>query len=129
MELFGTIALIIVVFFIAFLIGAIGMARWKNSKTVQEPEKMPTRETVYAAHVVNTAAEIYCNYSESKIIRPGINNQTKKDRQGEALQEALNLVGAVYRYFDMVDADGDDKRPSISAKPPAKKRTINLNIN
>ncbi len=125
MEFFGTIALIIVVSVTAFLIGAVGMARWKNSKTIQEPEKMPTRETVYAAHVVNTAAEIYCNYSESKIIRPGINNQTKKDRQGEALQEALNLVGAAYRYFDMVDSEPKKINKGIGGEL----KKVNLNIN
>ena len=125
MEFLGTIALIIIVFFIAFLIGAIGMARWKNSRTVQESAKMPTRETVYAAHVVNTAAQIYCNFSESKIIRPGINNQTKKDRQGEALQEALNLVGAAYRYLDAVDAEPKKINKGIGGEL----KKVNLNIN
>ncbi len=124
MEFLGTIMLIIIVSVIFFLLGAIGMARWKNSRT-QEPEKMPTRETVYAAHVVNTAAEIYCNYSESKIIRPGINNQTKKDRQGEALQEALNLVGAAYRYFDMVDSEPKKINKGIGGEL----KKVNLNIN
>lgn len=110
MSIFGIISIIVTASIIFFAIGAVLMSRYINSKPEPQPAKMPTRETVYAAHVVNTAAQIYCNYSESKIIRPGQNNQSKKDRQGEALQEALNLVGAAYRYFDIIDSD-ETKKP------------------
>lgn len=110
MELLGTLALIIIVFIIAFLIGAAGMARYKK-QAPQSIEKTPTKYTLYSDHVVNTAARIYCNYSESKIIRPNASPKLKKDRYGEALQEALNLVGAAYNYFDLIDSD--PKKPDI----------------
>jgi hypothetical protein len=73
----------------------------------------PTRETLYADHVINTAAQIYCNYNESKIIRPGASTQPKKQRCGEALQEALNLVGAAYRYFDMKDMEDNNSKENF----------------
>ncbi len=110
MELLTTIISIIVFSVISFLIGAAGMSKWIRSKTVQPSiEKPPTRNSIYADHVINTATRIYCNYSESKIIRlGGTNPKPVIDRQGKALKEAFNLVNRAYAIFD--DLDKDEKQ-------------------
>ncbi len=91
---------------VAFFAGAIVMARYKDSNLGSPViEKIPTRETFYANQVINTAAKIYCNYNESKIIRIGEQIKSEEDRYYQALQESLKLVGSAYRYFDMMDSD------------------------
>jgi len=128
MEIFGIISFTVIASVVAFILGIIGMARYKSS--ISKPpviEKPPTRDTLYADHVIHAAAQIYCNYNESKIIRPGQQVQQKKDRYGEALQEALNLVGAAYRYFDLMDSE-----EKVKPKNPVKfqKMTVkNMKIN
>lgn len=121
----GTISLIIIIFIIAFLIGAAGMARYKRPN--QPIVKVPTKETLYSDHVIHVASRIYCNYNESKIIRLGAGPKLKKDRYGEALQEALNLVGAAYRYFDVLDSEEKvkPKMPGIVQKIDTKDIKIN----
>lgn len=114
MEIFGIISLIVIASIIAFSLGVIAMARYINSKP-EQIKKIPTRDTIYADHVINTAAQIYCNYNESKVIRLGQQQNQKKDRYGEALQESLNLVGAAYRYFDLTDSK------EIEPKKPVQK--------
>ena len=86
------------------------MSKWIRSKNVQQSiEKPPTRNSIYADHVINTATRIYCNYSESKIIRlGGTNPKPTIDRQGKALNEAFALVNRAYSVFD--DLDKDDKQ-------------------
>jgi hypothetical protein len=116
----GTIALIIIISIIAFVIGLAAMARYKQEKP-KPIEKTPTKYTLYADHIINAATQIYCNYNESKIIRPGSSPQLKKDRYGEALQEALNLVGAAYHYFDLMDSD---EKPAVQ-KPDLKNIKLN----
>jgi hypothetical protein len=71
-------------------------------------EKQPTRNSIYADHVINTAARIYCNYSESKIIRPGMQAQQKEQRYKEALSEAFTLVNKAYFVFDDLDKEGNE---------------------
>jgi len=128
MEILGMISFTVIVSVVAFLLGIIGMARYKSS-TSKPPviEKLSTKDTLYADRVINTAAMIYCNYNESKIIRPGQQVQQKKDRYGEALQEALNLVGAAYRYFDLMDSE-----ERVKPKSPVKFQEMtvkNMKIN
>ncbi len=106
----------ILIFIGSFVFGMTGMARYINSKNSPKPApKMPTRNTAYADNVISTATQIYCNYSDSRIIRPGSGAHTKKARYGEAIQEALNLVGAAYQYFDLIDSDHKTgtKKPSL----------------
>lgn len=117
MEILGTISFIVIISITGFSIGVIAMARYKNSSAKPVIKKTPTRDTIYADHVISTAAKIYCDYNESRIIRPGAQVQQKKDRYGEALQESLNLVGAAYRYFDLTDSQ-DKTEPK---KPVFKK--------
>lgn len=109
MELLTTIISIIIFSVIFFLIGAAGMSKWIRSKTVDQAsiEKPPTRNSIYADHVINTAARIYCNYNESKIIRLGEKHPREDSgRYGEALNEAFNLVNRAYAVFDKLDQDG-----------------------
>lgn len=105
----GTIALIIIIAIIFFMLGAAGMDGYKNKAAKPVIEQPPTKYTTYANQVINVAAMIYCNYNESKIIRPSGSAKPKQDRIGEALQESLNLVGAAYAYFDNVDSDNRGK--------------------
>lgn len=105
----GTIAFIIIIAIIFFMIGAAGMAGYKNKAAKPVIEQPPTKYTTYANQVINVAAMIYCNYNESKIIRPGATTKLKQDRIGEALQESLNLVGSAYAYFDDLDSDNRGK--------------------
>jgi hypothetical protein len=105
MSIFGIISAIVIVSIIVFLLGAMAMAKYLRSRNKTMIEKPRTIDTPYAIHVINTAAQIYCNYNESKIIRPGQQQKQKQERQGEALQEALNLVGAAYKYFDLTDSE------------------------
>ena len=108
MELLTTISSIILFSVIFLLIGAVGMSRWIRSKNVDRPPigKPPTRNSIYADHVINTAARIYCSYSKSKIIRLGEKHpMADKNRYGEALNEAFNLVNSAYAVFDNLDKD------------------------
>ena len=106
MSIFGIISLIIIVFVIAFLFGLAGMAKYKNVTSVRPSiEKIPTKDTLYAERVIYAAVKIYCNFNESKIIRLGQQIQQKKDRRGEAIQEALNLVDGACNYFDLKDSE------------------------
>ena len=122
MEILGIISFAVIVFVIAFIFGLVGMAKYKEL-TSKPPviKKIPTRDTLYADRVINTATMIYCNYNESKIIRPGQQVQQKKDRYGEALQESLNLVGAAYRYFDLTDSEA-----RVEPKNPVKFQKMDL---
>ena len=83
------------------------MSKWIRSKNVDRSpiEKPPTRNSIYADHVINTATHIYCNSNESKIIRLGVSAKPKNDRYGEALNEAFNLVNRAYSVFDKLDQD------------------------
>lgn len=126
MEIFGILAAFIIVSIIAFLIGAAGMAKYNRSRNKPQIEIPATRNTAYADHVISAAVQIYCNFNESKIIRPGASTQPKKDRYGEALQESLNLVGAAYQYFDIVDQDTSDQKKGVE---PHKRKAMNIKIN
>ena len=111
MDIFGIISLILIVFMIAFIIRAIGMARYKNQNT---PIKKPaTKDTIYGDRVINAAVTIYCNYGESKIFRPGIKTSPKNERIGQSIQDAINLVNATYKYFDLTDKEELKKKPDI----------------
>ena len=85
----------------------LGVKEWRKEKAENQPiEKPPTRNSIYADHVINTATRIYCNYSESKIIRlGGTNPKPEADRQGRALKDAFNLVNRAYAIFDNLDKD------------------------
>ena len=126
------IILVIAVFFVSFSVGAIGMAGYKNKeaeafKKLHPIEKPRTIDTLYADRVINTASMIYCNYNESKIIRPGHQDKEKKQRQGEAIQEALNLVRSIYNYFDILDNEKEEEKPKNT--PLVISRPNDLNIN
>lgn len=108
METLTLIISIIIFSVIFFLIGAAGMSKWIRSKNGDRSfiEKPPTRNSIYADHVINTAARIYCNFSKSKIIRLGETHpRPNNDRYGEALNEAFNLVNSAYAVFDKLDQD------------------------
>lgn len=102
----GTIAFIFIITVTSFTTGCALMAGYKNK---QKPviERPQTKHTTYADQVIATAAMIYCNYNESKILRPGGNAKLKTDRYGEALQDALNIVNSAYNYFDDLDKSQD----------------------
>lgn len=105
---------------IFFILGAIMFANWQNKKTMalreyyknlysKPEEKQPTRNSIYADHVINTASRVYCNFNESKIIRPGqAHLEDRKSRQDKALTEAFNLVNKAYAVFDNLDKEGDN---------------------
>jgi len=116
----------ILITLVSFVLGAIGMARYINRKP-RTIEKPATKDTIYASHVMNTAAMIYCNYSDSRIIRPGATRTHKQERYGEAIQEALNLVGSAYKYFDLVDSNEkvEPKKPAVIQKADVKDIKIN----
>lgn len=118
METLGIISFITIAVIASFLVGLVAMAKYINSKPKQI-EKPPTRNSIYADHVISTAAQIYCNYNESKIIRVGQGQeQQRKDRYSQSLNEAFNLVNWAYGVFDDLD----------NPKPPTK-TPVNLNIN
>ena len=108
METLTGISTIIIFSIMSFLIGSAGMSKWIRLRNVKQPsiEKPPTKTSIYADHVINTAAQIYSGYNESKIIRIGASKQPKIDRQGEALNDAFTLVNRAYSIFDKLDRDG-----------------------
>ena len=126
MEFFGILAAIVISSIITFIIGLSAMAKYNRSRNKPQIEIPATRNTAYADHVINAAVQIYCNFNESKIIRPGASAQPKKDRYGEALQESLNLVGAAYQYFDIVDQDTSDQKKGVE---PHKRKSLDIKIN
>ena len=88
--------------------------------------KPATKDTIYGERVIKIAAQIYCNYSDSRIIRPGVGPHAKKPRYGEAIQEALNLVGSANNYFDLIDkGDQPKKKIAVVEKMPIKDVNIN----
>lgn len=109
----GTLTLIILIIIfsaVSFLLGAVGMSKWIRPKNVDRSpiEKPPTRNSIYADHVINTAAQIYSNYSKSKIIKLGEKHlKADNGRYGDALNEAFNLVNNAYVVFDNLDKDKD----------------------
>lgn len=126
MEIFGIVSVIIIISVIAFLIGAAGMAKYNRSRNKPQIEIPATRNTPYADHVISAAVNIYCNFNESKIIRPGASSQPKKDRYGEALQEAVEIIGAAYQYFDIVDQDTGESKKGLE---PHKRKAMDIKIN
>ena len=121
METLGIISFIVISVIISFLIGLAAMARYKQNerKPIEKPQ---TKNTLYAERVINAATQIYCNFNETKILRIGVQDKQKKQRQGESIQEALNLIGSIDRYFDMQDAEPPKKEGDRYIKN-------NLNIN
>jgi hypothetical protein len=128
MDIFGIISIIILVSIAFYAAGLISMAIHINAKNRLKPKEKPqTKNTLYADRVINAAIQIYCNYNESKIIRPGQQDKQKRTRQGEAIQEALNLIGSAHNYFDILDSDRAKEK---TKKPPLViTRPTGLNIN